>query len=151
MLDYESFNFIENLGSISLFLVIYLAWIIISIVLKFGRVNLRSDWLTSKVGQIYITQSLFRFFLETYFELLISSVLFIGMLRTIVIWNAADLISVVIQVIFLALCIGFALFLIWFTIFGVKKLTLDKAEKFKRWYEWIGKRLEEKAREREKS
>ena len=94
MLDYESFNFVENLGSISLFIVIYMAWIGISIILKFARIDPRFHWLRQRVGRIYITQSLFRFFLETYFELLICSVLFIGMLRTRAIWNAADSISV---------------------------------------------------------
>ena len=33
LLDYESFNFIENLGSISIFILIYFAWIGISVIL----------------------------------------------------------------------------------------------------------------------
>lgn len=94
LLDYESFNFIENLGSISIFIVIYLLWVTISLILKFAGLNLRFDWLKTRMGRIYITQSIFRFFLETYFELLISSVLFIGMIRTRDIWNASDKIAV---------------------------------------------------------
>ena len=83
LLDYESFNFIENLGSISLFLVVYILWIVVSLALKFTKIEFnKSPWLQRRVGKIYIVQSLFRFFLETYFELLICSVLFIGMLRT---------------------------------------------------------------------
>ena len=140
LLDYESFNFIENLGSISLFLVVYILWIVVSLALKFTKIEFnKSPWLQRRVGKIYIVQSLFRFFLETYFELLICSVLFIGMLRTRSIWNAADYCSVVTQLIFLVLCAGFAVFLVWFTIYGVKDLAMDKREKLKTWYDWIGR------------
>ena len=61
--------------------------------------------------------------LETYFEILISSVLIIGMFKTRAIRNEMDIISVVIQSVFLILCILFAFFLIWFNLVYVKELS----------------------------
>ena len=45
------------------------------------------------------------------------------------------------------MCAAFALFLIWFTIFGVKSLVASRREKFLKWYKIEGKKLQE-AREK---
>ena len=45
MLDYESFNFIENLGSISIFILIFVAWIIFSIILNFAKTDIKCMWI----------------------------------------------------------------------------------------------------------
>ena len=97
-LDYESFNFFENLGSISIFIAIYIVWVLFSVILNFARIHAieRSGWLKNRISSVYVTQSILRFMLETYFEILISSVLIIGMFRTREIWNEMDVISVII-------------------------------------------------------
>ena len=45
------------------------------------------------------------------------------------------------------MCAAFALFLIWFTIFGVKSLVASRREQFLKWYKVEGKKLQE-AREK---
>ena len=57
MLDYESFNFIENLGSISIFIAIYIVWVILSVILKFAQVNLieKLGWLHKRTSRTYVT------------------------------------------------------------------------------------------------
>ena len=42
------------------------------------------------------------------------------------------------------------MFLIWFTIYGVRDLVKTREEKFRKWYEVEGKKLEKARREKEK-
>ena len=94
-----------------------------------------------------------RFFLETYFELFISSILLVGYFKITGIrkvLNTVDKVSISIQIITLLECLAFALFLIWFTIFGVRELVQTREEKFRKWYEVEGKKLEKARREQEK-
>ena len=81
LLDYESCNFVENLGSIGILIVLFMIWISFSVLWFFMSPKCGSKWFTSKLEKLFITQSIFRFFLETYFELLISSVLVLGYLK----------------------------------------------------------------------
>lgn len=57
------------------------------------------------------------------------------MLRTREIWNAADTISVIIQFVFLLLCVGFAFFLIWFNLVHVKGLSKEKNDSLVLWWD----------------
>ena len=134
----------ENLGSISIFILLFVVWICFSATWHILQIRCGCDWLTQKLGKVFIVQSILRFFLETYFELLISSVLLFGMLETRTIWNVPDKISFAIQIIFLVMCAAFALFLIWFTIFGVRSLVASRRAKFLEWYKIEGIKLEEK-------
>ena len=42
------------------------------------------------------------------------------------------------------------MFLVWFTIYGVKELAMDKREKLKRWYLYIGEEKQRKEDARQK-
>ena len=61
-----------------------------------------------------------------------------------------DKVSITIQIITLLECFAFALFLVWFTIFGVRDLVKTREEKFRKWYEVEGRKLEKARREKEK-
>ena len=107
------------------------------LVAKFSRCQLKCmhcmtcrEWFTLT----YMTKGLLRFMIEAYFGLLVSSVLFIGMLRTREIWNIADKISFTCQIVILLACALFTIFCSWFSAFTVRSLLKQKTENRKIWH-----------------
>jgi len=79
-------------------------------------------------------QGQFRFIIETFFELMISSVLVIGMWRTKPIWNIPDKICVSVQILLLSLCTFFAIFIVYFTSYMIRPLLKLKQKNREIWY-----------------
>ena len=91
----------------------------------FVTCKLRYKWMMKvreKFGMTHVIQGQFRFVIEIFFDLFISSILIIGMFRTKLIWNASDKICVDIQMNLLLFCIVFAVFLFWVTAVKIKPL-----------------------------
>ena len=131
MLGYDSFNLIENLGLISFLLVANIAWIVITVMIAtmwafIGLSCNRNSWLPKQLSITYMMQGQLRFMIEIFFELLISSTLFIGMFRTKSIWNEIDEILVRVQIILLIICAFFALYIVWFTAIKIRPLVKKK-------------------------
>ena len=76
MLDYGSFNLIENLGSISIFIALNLIWVMVaSLIMVSGRYvacKLRYKWMMKvreKFRMTHVIQGQFRFVSEIFFDL----------------------------------------------------------------------------------
>ena len=80
-LGYESSNFIEILGSISLYIFVFFPILGGMSVLAYAtKVNIRSPWVKTRIDPTHVKQGVIRFVLETFFELFIASVLLPGMM-----------------------------------------------------------------------
>lgn len=80
-LGYESSNFIEILGSISLYIFLFFPIIGgVSALAYAAKVNIKSTWVRKRIAPTRVKQGVVRFVLETFFELFVASVLISGML-----------------------------------------------------------------------
>ena len=92
-LDYDSGNYIELMGSLCVFLLIFVIQGVLILVLSQCRVCRRRKSLQWFTDSVAFKQALMRFFFETFFELVICASVGFKLFEIKSIWNRPDKIA----------------------------------------------------------
>ena len=133
-LGYGSSNFIDSLGSITVFICYLLFRILFSLIIYgccFSK--MQQTWIGRRFKPDTLKSDAIRFVLETFIELLISSLLIFNYVNKTNL-SLADKISISFQIGGLLTCVLYVLFLIWFIAAKGLKFVKARAEKVAIWH-----------------
>ena len=121
-LDYESINFMESMGSISLWIWIGLIFALAVLILYISKVNLRSNMVKSFFLPMSLAHISIRFMQATLYEIMISASIGVRIFKLHEYWNTADKVCVGFQLLVSSMAIMFICFVLYFTIFKIRKI-----------------------------
>ena len=122
-LGYDSTNFIEQLGSILIFLIYMVIKGVLVGIVSFIHCSSKYATLNNFLNSQAFKQSTVRFFLETLFELVICALLSFRMLELKSIWRGRDLLAFIAAMLTLTLSVIFMAFIIKFLVFQLRNVS----------------------------
>ena len=133
-LDFQSINFMESMGSISLWIWIGILYAFFVLVLRACHVNLRNKKLRKLVSPMSLAHLTIKFMLGTLYEIMISASIGVAIFELHEYWNTADKINVAFQIFVSLMVLIFICFIGFFTICKIKKINVvERSGRLKRY------------------
>lgn len=132
-LGYDSSNFVEVLGSITIFILINVLRSVISAFCYYASINLKYKCCRRLFGPKNVKSGVLQFTVETYFELLLASLMVFGMAQ-VAVWRTSDKFAVTLQVMSFFWCVLYSIFLVWYICSPGSRIVKKRKEVVKGWY-----------------
>ena len=121
-LSYDSINFMESMGSISLWIFIGLLFALVVFILSAFKINMRYKWIKKLFAPISLGKAAITAMQGTLFEIMISASIGVMIFELHEYWNIADKMCVAFQIFVSLMVVAFFGFVIFYSSCKIRKI-----------------------------